>query len=97
MLRSGRDYQGFPDDRNDYFVFRIATGGPVIIDLSNHTGQGTQVQLYYESTANLVSFDAEPPFHIGYNAAIAGRYFIRIVALSGYNNSTAYTLRATFP
>ncbi len=66
------------------------------LDLTNFTGQDAQLQLYYESTASLVAFDAAPPYHIAHDAA-PGRYFIRIVALSGYNSDTVYTLRASFP
>lgn len=95
-LRPGRDYYGYPNDQRDFFGIYVRTGGDVIVDLSNHTGQGVQLQLFYQSVGNLLTYVYEPPYHIEY-PGLAGWYYIHIYTESGYNQATPYTLRATFP
>ncbi len=95
-LRSGRDYYGYPNDEKDYFSIYVRRSGTITIDLSNHTGQGVQLQLFYQSTANRVAYDLDPPYHITYNGQ-PGWYYIYIYTAGGYHQATPYTLRVTFP
>jgi len=95
-LHPGRDYYGYPNDQRDFFGIYVRTGGDIIVDLSNHTGQGVQLQLFYQSVGNLLTYVYEPPYHIEY-PGLAGWYYIHIYTESGYNQATPYTLRATFP
>jgi hypothetical protein len=100
-IRSGQDYQGYPDDVNDYFSFTTGTTGDIAINLSNHTGNGVQVILYYQSTAHR----EEPPCQkpdggtscvITYPARPGGSYYLQIYTVSNFN-TTPYTLRVTYP
>ncbi len=95
-LRSGQDYYGYPDDLKDYFSIYLRTGGTITIDLSNHTGQGVQLQLFYQSVDNRVAYDLDPPYHVEYSGQ-AGWYYVYIYTESGHNSSTPYTLRVTYP
>jgi len=95
-LRSGRDYYGYPNDQKDYFSIYLRTGGQIVIDLSNHTGQGVQLQLFYQTAGNLVAGDLDAPYHIEYTGP-AGLYYIYIYTAGNYNSNTAYTLRVTYP
>jgi hypothetical protein len=94
-LRSGRDYYGYPDEK-DYFSIYLRSGGTITIDLTNHTGQGVQLQLFYQSTNNRVDSDLNAPYHITYTGP-AGWYYIYIYTAGGYNTTTPYTLRVTYP
>ncbi|MCP4544553.1 MAG: hypothetical protein GY832_46180 [Chloroflexi bacterium] len=95
-LCSGLEYYGYPDDREDYFSIYLETGGDITIDLTDHTGQGVQLQLHYQSVPNMVEWAWHSPYHIEH-AGSAGWYYIRIFTESGYNNVTPYTLQVTFP
>jgi hypothetical protein len=95
-LRSGRDYYGNPNDEKDYFSINLKTGGQIIINLSNHTGQDVQLQLFYQNTSNLMKYDYDAPYSIDYTGE-AGWYYIYIHAAGNYNSSTAYTLQVTYP
>jgi len=95
-LRSGRDYYGYPNDPKDYFSIYLRTGGTITIDLTNHTGQGVQLQLFYQSTNNRVDYDLDAPYHITYTGP-AGWYYIYIYTAGGYNTTTPYILRVTYP
>jgi hypothetical protein len=95
-LRSGRYYYGYPNDEKDYFSIYLRTGGTITIDLTNHTGQGVQLQLFYQSTNNRVDYDLDAPYHITYTGP-AGWYYIYIYTAGGYNTTTPYTLRVTYP
>jgi hypothetical protein len=55
-----------------------------------------QFQLFYQSTANRVGHDPEPPYHIEYDGA-ARCYYVHIYTVRGYNSATPYTLRGEFP
>jgi len=94
-LRSGRDYYGYPDDPKDYFSIYLHTTGDITIDLTNHTGQGVQLQLFYQSVDNRVAHALSPPYHIEY-AGPAGWYYVYIYTESGYNSTTPYTLRVVY-
>ena len=95
-LYSGQDYYGYPDDARDYFTIYLHTGGDISIDLTGHTGSGVQLHLYYQSVDNRVKYVWSPPYHIEYTGP-AGRYYVYIYAESGYNSTTPYTLRVTYP
>jgi hypothetical protein len=95
-LRSSENYQGYPNDQRDYFSFYVEAAGPIHITLNNHTGIQTQLQLFYQNTDTRVGFDPEVPFEIAYNGQ-PGWYYLYIFTGSGYNNTTAYTLHASFP
>jgi hypothetical protein len=97
-LRSGQDYHGYPNDQKDYFSINPGSGGQIVIDLSNHTGAGVQLQLFYQvaDVEHRVAFDRDAPYHIQYTGQ-PGTYYIYIYTESSYNSSTAYTLRVTYP
>ncbi len=97
-LRSGRDYNGYPDDEKDYFSVYLRSSGHIVIDLSNHNGLEVQLQLFYQNTANPpVANQMSAPYHIDYTGAAAGWYFIYIHSAGNYNTTTPYTLRVTYP
>jgi hypothetical protein len=95
-LASGRDYYGYPNDQKDYFIINLPTNGNIVIDLSKYTGQGGQLQLFYQSIDNLVAYDLKSPYQINYPGP-AGSYYIYIYTAGNFNSSTAYTLRVTYP
>ena len=96
-LRSGQNYSSYPNDEKDYFSIYLRTGGPIVINLSNHTGLEPQLQLFYQTTSNPpVAADIEAPYHIEYTGS-AGWYYIYIHAAGNYSSSTAYTLQVTYP
>lgn len=96
-LKSGMDYWGYPEDARDYFSIHLDTVGQIIVDLLDHTGESPQLQLFYESAGNLVAFRPEPPYHIEYDGANAGTYYIYIYSAGNFNQATPYTLRVTYP
>jgi len=95
-LRAGQDYFGYPDDQKDYFSVYLNTPGTISIDLSNHTGQGVQLLLYYQSDSNMVARDFTQPYHIDYSG-VPGWYYVYIYTEAGFNNITSYTLRVSYP
>jgi len=94
-LRSGRGYYGYPDDAKDYFSIYLRTDGDITIDLLNHTGQGVQLQLFYQTVDNRVAWVTSQPYHIEYTAA-AGWYYVYIYTASSYSSTDPYTLRVTY-
>lgn len=96
-LETGMEYWGYPDDDRDYFSIYLNSSGQISIELSNHTGQGVQLQLFYESVANRVAFQPEPPYHILYGEANAGVYYIYIYSAGNYNQTMPYTLQIDYP
>lgn len=96
-LISGQSYCGYPDDTKDYFKIYPFTGGTVLADLTNHTGVGVQLQLFYQTTDNRVDFDTgQGDLHVEYNGP-AGLYYIYIFTDSGLNDDFPYTLVVTYP
>jgi hypothetical protein len=55
-----------------------------------------QLQLFYQTTDVMVTYDWNEPYHIEYTGS-AGWYYVRIYTESGYGTSTSYTLTATHP
>lgn len=94
-LCAGRDYLGYPNDGIDMFKFFTSSQGSMVIDVTGHSGQGVQLQLYYQSASNRVAFDHTPPYHIEYTGP-PGWYFIYIYTAGGFNTSQPYTLRVQF-
>jgi uncharacterized repeat protein (TIGR02543 family) len=95
-LRSGRDYFGYPNDARDFFSVYMTQPGQLNVTLSNHAGQGVQLQLFYQSADNRVGFVPDPPYTLSYSGP-AGWYYIFIFTESGHHSHTPYTLRVTYP
>jgi uncharacterized repeat protein (TIGR01451 family) len=96
-IRSGRVYYGYPNDDRDYWSFYAARPGAIHIDLTNDTGQGVQLQLFYQSTAGgPVAYVTSAPYDLDYSGP-AGWYYVYIYAAGGYNQTTPYTLRVSYP
>jgi hypothetical protein len=96
-LESGQEYHGYPDDLKDYFSLFVESPGQITVDLTEHTGKGVQLQLFFESTANSVADDRTPPdYHIAWDGP-AGTYYVYIYTESGHNTNTAYKLRTVHP
>jgi hypothetical protein len=95
-IRSGRDYFGYPDEK-DYFSFYLNEAGSITIDLANHTGNEVQLQLFYQDVDHRVAFKPSPPFHIELANQPPGLYFIYIFAKSGFNQQNEYTLKVLYP
>jgi hypothetical protein len=93
-LLFGRNYQGYPNDREDYFYFDVPAGQPrtVNISLDSITGTDPQLQLHFNGYPNRVDADTVAPYRIHY-VAPPGRYYVRIVVVGEYNAATAYVLR----
>ena len=97
LLRSGRVYQGYPNDANDYFAFKTTSTGIITVDLTNHTGAGVQVLLYgQDQSQGYVAIDQTPPHHFDYSGP-PGLYRLRIYTELGYNTTSPYSLTVTFP
>jgi hypothetical protein len=96
-IRAGRDYYGYPNDARDYWSFYAAGSGSMQVDLTNHTGQGVQLQLFYQSPmGGPVAIVTSAPYHLDYNGA-AGWYYVYIYTAGGYNQTTPYTVRVSYP
>jgi hypothetical protein len=97
-VRSGRDYYGYPDDLKDYWSAYLPANGTITVDLTNHTGQDVQLHLYYGEPVQggYVKRDDDPPYHIEHSGS-AGWYYVYINTGSGWNSTTPYTLRVTYP
>jgi len=93
---SGQDYFGYPNDARDYFSFYMREGGTITIDLTGHTGDAVQLQLFYQSDNDLKIYDVSDPYHLEYTGS-PGWYYVYIFAGGGYNDITPYTLRVTYP
>ncbi len=94
LLVSNRGYYGYSNDSWDCFKFDLKIVGEVTIDLTNHIGDGVQLQLL-EDSGEWVSYASEPPFSIKYKG-LASLYYICIYTESGYDNAR-YTLHTVFP
>jgi len=93
-LLFGRNYQGYPNDMEDYFYFDVPAGQPQTLNISldNITGTDPQLQLHFNGYPNRVDSDQAPPYRLHY-VAPPGRYYVRVVVVGGYNTATAYVLR----
>jgi hypothetical protein len=95
-LLSGVDYHGYQNDSDDYFKFDTHAAGSITVDLTNVSGGGTQLQLFYQSTSNRVGYAGNSPYHIAYTGP-SGTYYVRVYTGSGFNSATAYLLKVTYP
>lgn len=97
-LWPGVVYTGQPNTINDsYDVYRFlpSTSGNITIEMTNHL-PGTQLQLYKDSSANLVAYDTSPPYRIDYLGSPDDYYLVV------YNNASQapdpqYNLTLQFP
>ena len=97
-LQSGVDYHGYPDDAKEYFSFYLLANGNITVDLTNPTGQGTELALYYQADLqHNITFAFQPPFHIALTNRPSGWYYVEVFTGSGLNMTTPYTLRVTYP
>jgi hypothetical protein len=94
-LPSGAACIGLADDDKDFFRFTASTHGTITIELTNHTGSDTQLQLLYQDASHLVGYDAVPPYHIEYNGE-AGLYYIFIYTIPP-DSPAPYTLSVVYP
>ena len=93
-LLFSRNYQGYPNDRDDFFYFDVPAGQSLSLNVSldNITGTDPQLQLHFNGYPNRVDADTVAPYRIHY-VAPPGRYYVRIVVVGEYNTATAYVLR----
>ncbi len=92
-----RNYQGYPNDRDDYFYFDLPTAKNVDITLTDITGKDPQLHLR-DANNNLVGdIDATPPYSLSRPNLAAGRYYVRVVVVANNNSSVLYTLRVNAP
>jgi hypothetical protein len=94
-LRPGFAYCGHHNDRDDFFYFDMPTAGPLHIGLTTPYTTGLQLQLYYLSLDNFITYRYQPPFTIDYNGQ-SGLYYIFLFTETP-NASKAYTLTVTYP
>jgi len=99
-LISGRDYYGYPNDARDYFSIYTRQAGEITVNLTGHTGEGVQLQLWHgqpqSDGSNRVAFTSTSPYQLTHTGA-AGWYYIYIYTPEGHNEHTRYTLRVTYP
>jgi hypothetical protein len=95
-LVSGLDYHGYPDDKRDYFSIYTRQSGAIAINLTEHTGQGVQLQLFYQGIDNRITYVTDAPYEITHTGP-AGWYYVYIYTEDGHNRSTPYTLRVNYP
>lgn len=95
-IRSNRNYFGYPNDQKDYFSIYMQKSGSITVDVTNHSGSGVQLQIFFNNVTNRVCFDPSAPHHCKLNGQ-PGYYYVYIFTESGFNNNTAYTLFTTFP
>jgi hypothetical protein len=97
-LMAGRTYSGYPNDRKDYFSLYVRQPGEITVELAGHTGQGVQLQLFYQGIDNRVGFELVSSGQATIeHTGPAGWYYVYIFTESGYNSSTPYTLQASYP
>ena len=94
-LRLNQVYQGAPNDMRDFFSFYLPNSGEILINLHNHVGTDVQIQLYYKSTENFITYDPEPPFELRHEGE-PGMYYIYIFSANNYANVPYYNLTIVF-
>ena len=98
-IRLNQDYYGYPDDEYDLFYFNTENTGLITVDLSNHSGENVQLQLFYQTTSveNRLIAVFDPPYHVELHDQPPGNYIIYIFTEAGFNHDTVYTLRVENP
>jgi len=95
-LHSGKIYEGYPNDLRDYFSIYLCAEGQITVNLTNHTGEAVQLQLFYQSTNNLVTYDVAPPYEVVHTPARPGWYYIYIFTGAGHQSVTPYNLQVWY-
>ena len=101
----GRNYIGNPDDdlpnREDDYFYINWKGGPFRVTVTNFLTNLAQVIVYYENVKDPdppYAWDRESGIYVVDVDGIAGRYLIRVVAMSTHEVGHGdYTLRVTAP
>ena len=91
-----RNYQGYPDDQSDYYHFTLTTQSQLTINLTDITGTDPQLQLYHDTSGNMVGYDQNAPYSISYDAP-PGDYWVRVVVVGNNNSLSLYTLSVNNP
>lgn len=98
-LRPGQDYYGYADDEYDFFYFKTEKTGLITVDLSNHSGENVQLQLFYQTATveNRLITIFKAPYAIELPDQPPGKYYVYIFTKAGFNSETSYTLRVGYP
>jgi len=88
-----RNYQGYPNDRDDYFYFELSTTRSVTISLENITGKDPQLHLRDAGNNLIGDIVARPPHVLIRSNLPPGRYYVRVVVVAENNTDHLYTLR----
>lgn len=96
ILSTGQDVYGYPNDAKDFFSFYAPVNGQITVDLTNHNGQGVQLQLFYQTVSNRVGLVTGSPYYLSYSG-LAGWYYVYIYSAGNYNSNSPYTLNVTYP
>jgi len=91
-----RNYQGFPNDLADWYFFNLPAGGSIGVVLTNITGKDPQLHLYNAAGGLIIADTVGPAFSLTHNAQ-PGVYYVRVVVVGNYNQTTPYTLRVNQP
>mgnify|MGYP000570401583 CR=1 FL=1 len=96
-LCPNRQYEGFPNDAEDWFSV-YAQAGTVTVDMWDYA-PGAQGQLIlYDHSLHLLAVDNDPTDGWHLEADVGpGKYFIRIYTAGGFTDILPYKLQATFP
>ncbi len=92
-LLLNHNYQGYPNDRDDYFYFELSTAQNITIALTNITGKDPQLHLRDAGNHLVGDIIARPPHVLIRPNLPPGRYYVRVVVVAENNNSVLYTLR----
>ena len=91
-----RNYQGFPNDTEEYYHFQLNSPGQVRVVLTGITGRDPQLHLYYNTPNNRVGYAGGAPYQITYNGQ-PGTYWVRVYVADSFNSTNLYTLRVNNP
>lgn len=99
-LASTPGYYGYPDTIQDYYYFDVQSAGQIRLEIANHSAQGGQLVLWYQSTAlpenRKATCAAAPGCTLTYDGP-AGRYYVQVYTVAGFSRNAPYTLRAVYP
>ena len=91
-----RNYQGFPNDTEDYYHFQLNSPGQVRVVLTGICGRDPHLHLYYDTPNNRVCYAGRAPYQITYNGQ-PGTYWVRVYVADSFNSTNLYTLRVNNP
>ncbi len=101
-LRSGKLYygysndDGYPEYNKDYSSFYMSKPGSIRANMSNHPGVEPELQLFYQTTSNLVGWCRGASCEVSHSGN-AGWYYIYISAAPPYDTAMPYMLQVTYP